>query len=175
MPNNQNISVISKNIDIALIHNELRNPQVDDLWKSFGPIFNAFIHTETLLLVGSFSDGTLDENAFRNSTEITDYHKELFPETFKWLSNNFEDVQRASFIKLFPRHRVKKHKDVGEYFEKIQRFHLCIKGEYIYYVGEDSLHVKPGTLFTFDNNVIHGAQNMKNINRITLVFDVLKE
>ena len=171
---NQNITVIQQNVDVSTIENELHEPRIAGLWESYGSIFYAFKHTETLLLLGASTQGSLDENAFRNNSDVTNYHLNLFPQTAKWLSNNFKNVQRASFIKLFKGRRVEMHRDVGEYFKNTQRFHLCIQGEYIYRVGEESLHVKPGTLFTFDNDVLHGTQNVKDCDRITLVFDILR-
>ena len=45
-------------------------------------------------------------------------------------------------------------------------------GEYQYFTGSDTIVVKPGTLFWFDNKQPHGAVNVAEETRITFVFDV---
>ena len=45
-------------------------------------------------------------------------------------------------------------------------------GEYQYFTGRDSIIIKPGTLFWFNNKQPHGAVNIADETRITFVFEV---
>jgi hypothetical protein len=170
------IEVLSEKNDITPFIQEVLTPQVQSLWQSYGKSFYAFRHTESIRLLGpSEQVGAVTmENVLRNNTEIVDLTNGLFPKTVDWLQTNFVSLQRAALIKLYPFKDVALHVDRGDYFDKTKRFHLCLKGSYRYFVGEESLDVVPGMLFTFRNDVRHGTQNLNREDRITLMFDVLK-
>lgn len=170
------IEVVSTGNEVTPFVQEVNSPHVQFLWRSYGKSFYAFRYTESIRLLGpSEQRGVGDmEQVLRNNTEIIDLTSGLFPKTVDWLRTNFVSLQRAALIKLYPFKDVARHVDTGEYFDKTKRFHLCLKGSYRYFVGEESLDVLPGMLFTFRNDVKHGTQNLNGEDRITLMFDVLK-
>ena len=171
-----NIEVLSTNNNITHFVQEVSSPLVQSLWRSYGEAFYAFKHTETIRLLGPTEQVSADkmEQVLRNNTDVIDLTNGLFPKTVDWLQTNFVSLQRAVLIKLYPLKDVALHVDKGEYFDRTKRFHLCLKGKYRYFVGDESLDVLPGTLFTFRNDVKHGTQNLNGEDRITLVFDVLR-
>lgn len=170
----KNIKVIQQDIDISTLLLEIGADSISSMWTSYGNVFEAFKQTQTIRIIGpSESVGVKNtENTLRNSSEVCVLHADVFPQILKWLRSNFPNVQRAALIKLFPSQKVLKHVDRGEWFEKVQRYHLCLAGQYRYDVGDECIVVTPGTLFTFNNNVEHGALNLKDEDRITLMFDV---
>lgn len=170
------IKVEKTGVDVSLILDEISNSSIKHLWEHYGNAFYAFRKTETIRLYGPKEVHGVEETAdsLLNNTEIHSIYHTLFPYTCRWLASNTSSLQRASFIKLYPLQKVPLHKDLGKYFDNVIRYHLSIKGRYKYQVGESSLTVVPGTLFTFNNQLLHGTQNLDNEDRITLVFDVLK-
>ncbi len=168
------IQTLETNIDTTSFLDEISNPSVVCLWKSYGKEFYAFKHTETIIVKGTEAVSRPTEQQFRNGVGVRDYSSSLFPHTMSWIQQRFTNVQRVCFIKLYPSQKVHPHRDEGEYFKHIQRHHLCISGNYEYSVGSEKLNVKPGTLFTFDSSLLHGTVNLTNKERITLVFDTLK-
>ena len=171
-----NIEVISTQNEVALFLEEALSSKVQHMWKNYGASFYAFRHTDSLRLIGPLeSDGAGKmESTLRNNQDVIDLTDGLFPRTVDWLQQNFLYLQRAALIKLYPNKEVTRHVDRGDYFDKTQRFHLCLSGSYRYFVGDESLDVVPGTLFTFCNSVLHGTQNLTSKDRITLMFDVLR-
>lgn len=108
----------------------------------------------------------------------SDYQKntpayEKFPVLREWLKNhNANDHSRAAFFRLPPGGQVLKHIDDGEYYLDKDRYHFSLQGEYLYWVDGESYIIKPGTFFWFDNKVMHSADNISTVDRITFVFDV---
>lgn len=170
------IKVEKTGIDVSSILDEVLNPSTKNLWEHYGDAFYAFRKTETIRLFGPKEVNGVRETAdsLLNNTEIHSIYHTLFPSTCRWLAFNTTNLQRASFIKLYPLQKVPLHRDLGKYFDNVTRYHLGIKGRYKYQVGDSSVIVVPGTLFTFNNQLLHGTQNLDNEDRITLVFDVLK-
>ena len=95
-----------------------------------------------------------------------------FTEVHKfWKEWNIQKTARAAFFKLQPDGRVGKHIDEGTYYLTKDRYHLSLQGRYHYTVGDEEMIVEPGTFFWFYNKVPHGAHNIGDIDRITLVWD----
>ena len=95
-------------------------------------------------------------------------------EIFKLIKEEFRDkeIYRCGFLALPIDEYVGAHIDEGTYYKTKDRYHLSIVGEYQYFTGRDSIIVKPGTLFWFNNKQPHGAVNVADETRITFVFDV---
>ena len=95
-------------------------------------------------------------------------------EIFKLIKEEFGDkeIYRCGFLALPIDEYVGAHIDEGTYYKTKDRYHLSIVGEYQYFTGRDSIIVKPGTLFWFNNKQPHGAVNVADETRITFVFDV---
>lgn len=196
------IKVVRKDIDISLIRDEIDNDQHDHLWEQMGDSFrgsNTFQYTKILRLFGPEEMTRLEpskrpsialsihEAKFKNKGHFKDVHHQLvcdlcpnvFSNTKKWLlENTFIDpslkLRRAGFMKLDPLQGVPPHKDEGVYFDHVIRYHLGIKGRYQYNVDNKRLIVDPGTLFCFNNHLLHSTQNLTEEERITLIFDVFK-
>lgn len=171
----KNIWVLSDNIDIVDILKEVESQS--HLWTvDTGRQQTIYVqqHTQNIKLV----------NAIRNSNEsqipiddVQTYAKtqiwDQFPTVTNWLQKNFPSgLSRVLLIKLLPEKEVYTHVDAGSYYRIRTRFHLALKGTYAYHVGNETLVVNPGTLFCFNNSLMHSSQNLKNEDRISIMFDV---
>ena len=175
------IKVIKTGIDVSKVTKQLRkNPSdwghqeksegVRSLVNEHGfddlPIGNLQLTIGAVQKKEDFvGDSELSVNtpAYKNHTEI-----------FKLIRKEFGNVeiQRCGFLGLPVDGYVGAHIDEGTYYQTKDRYHLSIKGEYQYFTGRDSIMIKPGTLFWFNNKMPHGAVNMADETRITFVFDV---
>ena len=175
------IKIIKTGIDVSKVSKQLRSNPAD--WghqeKSEGvrslinehgfddlPIGNLQLTIGAVQKKEDFvGDSELSVNtpAYKNHTEI-----------FKLIRKEFGNVeiQRCGFLGLPVDGYVGAHIDEGTYYQTKDRYHLSIKGEYQYFTGRDSIVIKPGTLFWFNNKMPHGAVNMADETRITFVFDV---
>ena len=96
-----------------------------------------------------------------------------YPEVHNfWKKNKISNVARAAFFRLLPGGIVHRHIDDGTYYLTKDRYHLSLQSTYHYTVGDEEMIVEPGTFFWFHNKIHHGAKNIGNVDRISLVFDV---
>ena len=109
------------------------------------------------------SELSVNTPAYKRHTEIIKLIKEEFGN---------KEIYRCGFLALPVDEYVGAHIDEGTYYKTKDRYHLSIMGEYQYFTGRDSIIVKPGTLFWFNNKQPHGAVNTADETRITFVFDV---
>jgi len=196
------IKVVRKDIDVSSIRDEIDSEEHNYLWEQMGDSFrgsNIFQYTKILRLFGpeemaQFKPSerppialSIHEAKFKGKGHFKDIHNQtvcdlcpnVFPDTKKWLQKNtYIDsslkIRRAGFMKLDPLQNVPPHKDEGAYFNNVIRYHLGIKGRYQYTVGNKRLIVDPGTLFCFNNHLLHSTQNLTEEERITLIFDLFK-
>lgn len=108
---------------------------------------------------------------------------ELSKETLAWnrhtavrttlRKNGFPKLERCGFLSLPLAKEVGLHIDEGTYYKTRNRYHLSIQGTYEYTCGDESIIVESGTLFYFNNKLMHSAKNIGNDVRITFVFDTL--
>lgn len=97
-----------------------------------------------------------------------------YPILTSWLNSNFKNLARIWLFRNFGEElTIRPHVDGGDYYEKVNRHHLCIKGKYIYQVGTEVVTVKEGDVFWFNNQVMHAGFN-KCEERIIVVFDTIK-
>lgn len=82
------------------------------------------------------------------------------------------ELGRAMIVKLPANKQVYPHHDYGKYYQERDRFHFIIKGKYEYIVENQSEIFNEKELWWFDNNLIHSAKTIGNIDRICLIFDV---
>ena len=114
-------------------------------------------------------------NEFVGDTELCKATPAFMHYTELWriLGNyNFPNISRCGFLSLPVGGEVGIHIDEGTYYHTRDRYHLSIQGEYLYQVGDEEVHVKPGMLLWFNNKLPHGAKNISDEIRITFVFDV---
>ena len=90
-----------------------------------------------------------------------------------WLkSKGFKTVSRCAFFRIQVGGGVGRHIDEGTYYLNKDRYHFALQGRYRYECGGEEHIIEPGTFFWFDNKQPHFAENISDVERITLVFDV---
>ena len=82
---------------------------------------------------------------------------------------------RARFACLPPGKAVLPHVDRGEYYRLRDRYHLVIRSENgsLLSAGDESVRMREGELWWFDNKAVHDACNDSGSDRIHLIFDLL--
>ena len=169
----KNIWVLSDNIDIVGMLNEVES---QPHWWLFVTNRQRNIpvqrYTQSIQLVSSFCENNtirqIDSHLYKKTgiwnqfPIITSWLQKTFPAGLSWIS----------IIKLLPEKEVYEHMDYGAYYRVRTRFHLVLKGRYSYTVGDETIIAKAGTLFCFNNSLIHSAHNLENEDRIAVIFDV---
>ena len=82
---------------------------------------------------------------------------------------------RATIVALQPRGWVRPHVDAGAYYRVRDRFHLVLKspGGSPLTAGGETVVMREGELWAFDNKAEHDARNPSDEPRLHLIFDVL--
>ncbi len=173
-----NIRIIKTGINVSKIVKQLQ--EFKDDWQAQKKIEGA-----KSLLDRGFDDipigvlqlvmgGVNDLKEFVGDTEISipteayNHHTEII----RFLKRNFHKFCRCGFLSLEVGGEVGQHIDEGKYYLTKDRYHLSILGRYRYTVGGESVDVEPGTLFWFNNKLMHEALNIGDSTRVTFVFDV---
>lgn len=104
---------------------------------------------------------------------------EKFPNIMAWIEAFARDqnaqLSRVLLAKLQPQGQVYRHHDHGEYYRVRDRYHLVLqsaKGSPMV-CGQESVVMKPGEVWWFDNKKPHEAFNRSDEQRIHLIFDLL--
>jgi len=92
-------------------------------------------------------------------------------EIIGFLNRHFKGFKRCGFLSMPVGGHMGMHIDMGTYYLTKDRYHLAIQGTYKYFVGDEEVVITPGTLFWFNNKMMHGAENIGDCTRITFVFD----
>ena len=82
---------------------------------------------------------------------------------------------RAKLVRLPPGHRVYPHVDRGEYYVPRDRYHLVlhsVDGSMLK-AADETVRMRSGELWRFDNKQMHEASNEGDQARIHLIFDML--
>ncbi|WP_405230305.1 aspartyl/asparaginyl beta-hydroxylase domain-containing protein [Lentisalinibacter sediminis] len=82
---------------------------------------------------------------------------------------------RARYARLPPGKTVLPHTDRGEYYRYRDRYHLVIRSEKgsLLRAGGESVRMREGELWWFDNKAVHDACNDSASDRIHLIFDLI--
>ncbi len=82
---------------------------------------------------------------------------------------------RATLVALLPGTRVYPHVDTGAYYRIRDRYHLVLesRGGSPLTAGDETVLMREGELWVFNNKVRHSASNPSDQPRIHLIFDVL--
>ena len=82
---------------------------------------------------------------------------------------------RATLVSLQPGSRVYPHIDVGDYYRIRDRLHLVLQspGGSPLAAEEETVDMREGELWVFNNKVRHSANNPSDEARVHLIFDVL--
>lgn len=85
------------------------------------------------------------------------------------------ELGRATLVTLLPKSRVYPHVDAGAYYRVRDRLHLVLKspeGSPLT-AGDETVVMREGELWAFDNKARHFADNPSSRPRVHLIFDVL--
>lgn len=169
------IKIIKSGIDVSEIKNILeKNPQ--DWTANFGikeASHNRIQDVGVLQLkMGIVSDPKQFVGNSEQTVKTLIYNKYKFAVESTLSKLGITEFDRAAFLMLGVDKHVGLHIDEGTYYLTRDRFHLSISGVYEYVCGDYEATIFPGTLFWFDNKKEHGAINISDEPRITLVFDV---
>jgi len=111
---------------------------------------------------------TIKDSELLKKTKLYDKYNTVHKFWYDW---KFRQHSRAAFFRLKPGGTVGSHIDDGTYYINKDRYHFSLQGIYRYKVDNEEIIVEPGTFFWFNNKLYHEAENISNIDRITLVFD----
>lgn len=82
---------------------------------------------------------------------------------------------RARYARLLPGKTVLPHMDRGAYYRDRDRYHLVVRsaGGSLLRAGGETVRMREGELWWFDNKAVHDARNDSSADRIHLIFDLL--
>ena len=85
------------------------------------------------------------------------------------------ELGRATLVALLPNCQVYPHVDIGAYYRVRDRLHLVLRSPQgsSLTAGAETVVMREGELWAFDNKVRHFAENPSSEPRIHLIFDVL--
>ena len=102
-----------------------------------------------------------------------------FPKVDKLVSWVYERVSgktlgRIFLVNLLPGGIVGNHKDLGQYFQSYQRFHVpLITNENVVFTGDGTeSHMSAGKLWQLNNRDFHGVINSSDTERIHIIVDI---
>lgn len=101
-------------------------------------------------------------------------HFPIFKEFLKNFANkNNAKLSRALITRLAPRRQVHPHIDTGKYYLNRDRYHLVLKSEgSLLLSGRESVIMKSGEIWKFNNKELHSAYNFSDDYRTHLIFDL---
>ena len=105
----------------------------------------------------------------------------LFPYTTAFLESFATEwggeLARAKIVCLPSGHRVYPHFDRGDYYAVRDRFHLVLQGQQGSWLkaGDETVEMRTGELWRFDNKALHEAFNGGPGDRIHFIFDLRRE
>lgn len=174
----KNFIFIEKNIDVSGILKQLDdNPQDWSAIKDYpniGGKTNPYGFLPLVMGVLKPPYTQIKDSEFQRNTPMYDKYTEV-KKFFK--KYNIKKTSRAAFFKLNPNDSVGRHIDDGKYYLTRDRYHLALRGTYLYSVGDteddvESFQIEPGTFFWFANKKYHWSWNNGTEDRLTLVFDL---
>jgi mannose-6-phosphate isomerase-like protein (cupin superfamily) len=101
---------------------------------------------------------------------------DLYPSITQWIESKHPNFARVWLFKIIGKGLgIVPHADTGAYYRAHDRFHLCLQGTYKYIVGDEEQIINAGDFIWFDSQKIHTADNIGDVDRISVVFDVPKK
>jgi hypothetical protein len=92
------------------------------------------------------------------------------------LEKQFDGVSGlVMYTKLFPKEKIKPHKDPGFYLSAVHRLHIPIytNHECMFTIGSDTFHMEEGRLYEISNLLLHSVENNGESERIHLIVDII--
>lgn len=170
----RNIEMIQNDIDVEEILNEVNMyPENWYLDQSRRKEINLHEHTYSIPLVtrGVVKGIKHWDSELLLKKDLYEYYPKTIYFVNKFCEKNQMKPGMISIVKLMAGKEIYKHADVGEYYLKRNRYHLCISGKYDFYVGDDMMTINPGNLVRIDNKIPHRAVNCDIMSRVTIIFD----
>ena len=165
-----NIIIIEENIDVKPFLDEMDLDDWDWVSKQRGVGGDKSPYGFLPLVWAKVEKGEDPHDAMgQRRTPLYDKYKNVHK---FWERHNIKETGRAGFFRLKPGDKVLRHIDKGLYYQNKDRYHLSLQGVYLYQVGNQEFYVAPGTFFWFNNKIPHGAVNVSDVDRYTLVWDV---
>jgi hypothetical protein len=102
-----------------------------------------------------------------------------FPKVDNLISWIYERVSgktlgRIFLVNLLPGGTVGNHKDIGQYFQSYQRFHVpLVTNTNVVFTGDGTeSHMEAGKLWQLNNRNVHGVLNRSELPRIHIIVDI---
>jgi hypothetical protein len=176
-----NIKILKTNVDVSSIKKQLltyakdwecqkNERNVDSLLNKGYPEMDVGVLQLKIGVVRNSKEFVGDSEF---SKETSAFHRHTAIRT-TLRKNGFPNLERCGFLSLPIGKEVGRHIDEGTYYLTRNRYHLSIQGRYLYTCGDEEVVIGPGTLFWFNNKLLHSATNIGDDVRITFVFDVKK-
>ena len=112
-----------------------------------------------------------------HSSRLTSAAK-MFPRTLAFCESVATALNgslgRVTLVTLLPQSKVYPHVDAGEYYRIRDRFHLVLRSSLgsPLAVESETVVMRPGEFWVFNNKFRHWAENQSNEPRVHLIFDV---
>lgn len=135
-------------------------------------IFNVHRNTQSLSLV-HFEDYKYDKPEYRDLySELEDEIGPVVDYIARYYRNN-GFIVRAMLAKLAAGGEIPKHKDAGFSLMNCHRVHLPLvtNDKVDFFVGGETIHMRPGELWEIDNGSDHAVANNGGEDRIHLIVD----
>ena len=166
-----NFKLIKQNIDVSSFLGECARNKIWD---------QAIIRKEQLdthtINLRRYSPN-IDIDPTKNHEHIKTPEADQLPLLYSFAENFANKMHgelcRTMLANLKPGGRVSLHRDTGEYYMKINRYHLVLQSEGVTMVSGDEQQIfKTGELWWFNEKEWHTAFNNTSTPRIHLIFDV---
>jgi hypothetical protein len=177
-----NFATVRTEVDVQPFLAELA--AADDLWHANTrrqeriPVQR---ETETIFLRGAAPSRA----QIRRGVHVEEVHRCVataeaarFPRLIAFLDSFARErgavLQRTMIVRLRPEGRVYPHVDVGSYYRKRDRYHLVLDSRGTEMSsGDETVTLRDGELWWFDNKQVHGSRNPTPEWRIHVIFDLL--
>jgi len=170
--------LITSGIDVEPFLAEIRaNENAWTLNESRQQTNRAHRDTNTIFIRSAVrrTDLSIHEN---QESEFTQLARSL-PDTVRFLKsfarNRGARLSRAAVVRLKPRSKVHRHVDAGSFYFIRDRYHLVLQSAAgsLMFSGNESVLMRHGELWWFDNKQFHEARNESDQWRIHLILDLL--
>lgn len=105
-------------------------------------------------------------------------HSRQFPNTLAFCESFAQQqsgfLGRVTLVALLPKSKVYSHIDIGSYYAARDRYHLVLRspqGSRLT-AGAETVLMREGELWVFNNKVVHSAENVSDQIRVHLIFDI---
>lgn len=156
----------NENPDRLIGFNTVAEAEFDDIWVHMPISASKMSRDEVMANLAVLAHATKWHRAF--------YELELKTILYSLLSYvDGEAFGRIFISRLKPGKSIFPHADID--LEAFARFHVCLQNApgAIFKCGDDVAEPKAGDVFWFDNNLVHSVENNSDIDRLTMVVDIV--